>query len=82
MKIVLDKGAYLPEKAHEYDAGYDLRTPARERMSAEQTVTEIMNEVKEKICDNYCKYVEDLRGEKEYHDLIRIYCNRCPLNRI
>lgn len=27
MKIVLDKGAYLPEKAHEYDAGYDLRTP-------------------------------------------------------
>ena len=26
MKIVLDEGAYLPEKAHEADAGYDLRT--------------------------------------------------------
>lgn len=29
MKIVLDGGAYMPEKAHELDAGYDLRTPER-----------------------------------------------------
>lgn len=29
MKIVLAEGAYLPEKAHEADAGYDLRTPKR-----------------------------------------------------
>lgn len=27
MKIVLEDGAYLPEKAHPTDAGYDLRTP-------------------------------------------------------
>lgn len=27
MKIVLDKGAFEPEKAHEEDAGYDLRSP-------------------------------------------------------
>ena len=27
MKIYLDKGAYMPERAHEYDAGLDLRTP-------------------------------------------------------
>lgn len=27
MKIVLDNGAYIPEKAHDTDAGYDLRTP-------------------------------------------------------
>lgn len=27
MNIVLDKGAYLPERAHDADAGYDLRTP-------------------------------------------------------
>jgi dUTP pyrophosphatase len=26
IKVVLDKGAYMPEKAHEHDAGYDLRT--------------------------------------------------------
>ena len=29
MKVVLDEGAYLPEKAHRADAGYDLRTPER-----------------------------------------------------
>ena len=29
MKIKLDDGAYLPERAHFTDAGYDLRTPHR-----------------------------------------------------
>ena len=29
MRVTLDKGAYKPEKAHEWDAGYDLRTPVR-----------------------------------------------------
>ena len=27
MKIMLDKGAYMPTTAHEDDAGFDLRTP-------------------------------------------------------
>lgn len=27
MRVVLDKGAYMPERAFEHDAGYDLRTP-------------------------------------------------------
>lgn len=27
MKVVLDSGAYMPERAYELDAGYDLRTP-------------------------------------------------------
>lgn len=27
MKVKLDSGAFLPERAHEADAGYDLRTP-------------------------------------------------------
>jgi dUTP pyrophosphatase len=30
MKVKLDKGAYMPERAHELDAGFDLRTPTRE----------------------------------------------------
>ena len=28
IKVVLDKGAYMPVRAHEADAGYDLRTPS------------------------------------------------------
>lgn len=27
IKVVLDKGAYMPERAHDLDAGYDIRTP-------------------------------------------------------
>ena len=29
MRVVLNEGAYMPEKAHRADAGYDLRTPKR-----------------------------------------------------
>lgn len=27
IKVVLDNGAYMPEKAHNVDAGFDIRTP-------------------------------------------------------
>lgn len=27
MKIMLDEGAFMPERAHDLDAGYDIRTP-------------------------------------------------------
>lgn len=27
IRVMLDKGAYMPEKAHKEDAGFDLRTP-------------------------------------------------------
>lgn len=27
MKVKLDEGAFMPERAHDEDAGYDLRTP-------------------------------------------------------
>ena len=29
INIVLDDGAYMPEKAHKADAGFDLRTPSK-----------------------------------------------------
>ena len=29
MRVMLDEGAYMPEKGHDADAGYDLRTPKR-----------------------------------------------------
>lgn len=28
MKVKLDPGAYMPERAHDLDAGYDLHTPS------------------------------------------------------
>lgn len=29
IKVVLDDGAYMPEKAHNADAGFDLRAPSK-----------------------------------------------------
>jgi dUTP pyrophosphatase len=29
VKVMLDKGAYIPERAHEQDAGLDLRSPIK-----------------------------------------------------
>ncbi len=39
MNCMLDEGAYLPEKAHEADAGYDLRTPIPVRIPAGGSTT-------------------------------------------
>ncbi len=39
MKVQLDKGAYLPEKAHAADAGYDLRSPVDAVVPAAGSVT-------------------------------------------
>lgn len=35
IKVILDEGAYMPEKAHEQDAGFDLRTPEAFSLPAE-----------------------------------------------
>jgi dUTP pyrophosphatase len=39
MKIVLDKGAYMPTKAHKDDAGFDLRTPVKVLVPARGSAT-------------------------------------------
>jgi dUTP pyrophosphatase len=38
VKVKLDNGAWAPEKAHEADAGYDLRSPTREVVPAHRSV--------------------------------------------
>lgn len=39
MRVVLDEGAYIPERAHEADAGADLRTPYRVIVYPNSSVT-------------------------------------------
>jgi dUTP pyrophosphatase len=38
IKVVLDEGAYMPERAHEADAGYDLRTPEKITLPANDSI--------------------------------------------
>ena len=39
MKVMLDEGAYMPERAHDLDAGYDLRTPVNVQIAARRGAT-------------------------------------------
>lgn len=39
LKLILDEGAYEPERAHEADAGFDLRTPVEAYLPAKGAVT-------------------------------------------
>lgn len=39
IKVVLDDGAYMPQKAHREDAGFDLRTPKDVIVFPESSVT-------------------------------------------
>ncbi|MEE1048208.1 MAG: hypothetical protein U0M60_12395 [Clostridia bacterium] len=45
----------------------------------EGTVTAILQEVIQKMCDEYCKYPEQYKGEDE-DKLYEEKCDNCPLN--
>lgn len=46
-----------------------------------QSITEIIEEVKEAICSRYCKYPEKYTAE-EWEDLFTEICKDCPLDRL
>lgn len=52
----------------------------------EKSVTDVLEEVKEDICDNYCKYVEEYGGinftDEQLERLMAERCDTCPLNRL
>ena len=43
----------------------------------DKTISEMFEEIKEEMCDKYCKYIDQL-GEEEIDEL----CSDCPLNRL
>lgn len=45
----------------------------------EKTVSEIIEEVRSEICDNYCKYMDSVVSDEE---VILKHCDDCPLNRL
>lgn len=49
-------------------------------MDEQKKVREIIKEVIEKICNDYCKYPEEYREKCER--LIDDQCCNCPLNRL
>ena len=56
-------------------------------MEKEKTVSEMIQEIADKICNDYCKYPETVRSQMKDIDLandmlVKSYCDKCPLNRL
>lgn len=55
----------------------------RDCVQHDKSITEILQEVTEDICNNYCKYPDTWDEEKEGCELCESdICNNCPLNRL
>ena len=61
MKVKLDPSAYMPVRAHEQDAGYDLRTPVRAVIHPEGSVV-IDTGVHVQIPDGYVGFLKSKSG--------------------
>lgn len=66
MKVVLDEGAYIPEKAHMADAGYDLRTRERVVLHRHSSV-DIDTGVHLEIPMGWYGYLESKSGLNRHH---------------
>ena len=71
MKVVLDEGAYMPEKAHRADAGYDLRTPKRVVLRRHESVC-IDTGVHVQIPDGWFGQMFSKSGLHVKHDIVSL----------
>ena len=68
MKIKLDPGAYMPERAHKLDAGYDLRTPERKVIHPGGSII-VDTGVHVQIPDGYVGFLKSKSGLNVHNDL-------------
>ena len=47
--------------------------------STDKTIPQILEEVAEDMCDNYCKYPGEY---KDSDDMWNEVCDKCPLNKL
>ena len=68
LKVMLDKGAYMPEKAHKSDAGYDLRTPYEFTVKAGGSAT-VFTGVHMVIPEDFCGVLISKSGLNTKYDI-------------
>lgn len=68
MKVQLDDGAYMPQRAYELDAGYDLRTPHSIICFPHESVT-INTGVHIEIPKGYVGFLKSKSGLNVKHDI-------------
>lgn len=69
MKIVIDSGAFIPERAHEDDAGYDLRSTIKTRLFAGHSIV-IDTGVHVQIPKGYVGMIKSKSGLNVKHDIV------------
>lgn len=69
MKVKLDPGAFVPERAHDADAGYDLRSPITDRLYAGQAIV-IDTGVHVAIPAGYAGFLKSKSGLNVKHDIV------------
>ena len=69
MKVKLDPGAYMPERAHKADAGYDLRSPIKDRLYAGEAIV-IDTGVHVQIPEGFCGMLKSKSGLNVKHDIV------------
>lgn len=69
MKVVLDPGAFMPEYAHEQDAGADLRSPVSFGIMAGDSVT-VDTGVHVEIPDGYVGMLKSKSGLNVKHGIV------------
>ena len=68
LRVKLDKGAYMPEKAHKSDAGYDLRTPYEFTVKAGDSAA-VLTGVHMVIPEDFCGVLISKSGLNTKHDI-------------
>ena len=69
INVMLDEGAYAPERAHLFDAGFDLRTPVKVTVKAHGSAV-IDTGVHIEIPKYYVGKLEAKSGLNVMHDII------------
>lgn len=69
MKIMLDTNAFMPERAHEADAGYDLKSPVKCRLYAGEAVV-IDTGVHVQIPECHVGMLKSKSGLNVKHDIV------------
>ena len=69
IRVKLDNGAYMPERAHEADAGYDLRSPIKTILYAGESVV-IDTGVHIQIPRGFAGVLKSKSGLNINHDIV------------
>lgn len=64
------------------DSPIHARGEVRGRQMKEKTISQLLEEVANEICNNYCKYMRENCSDEEFDKILDKHCSNCPLNKL